>query len=74
MNFTIDIRPRRQATLPNALLQIMGVSVGDQLEITIKNKQALIKPKKQIALEALKAIQKAFGESGISLKQLQQSD
>jgi len=74
MNFTIDIRPRRQATLPSALLQIMGVSVGDQLEVMIKDKQAVIKPKKQIALEALNAIQKAFKDSGISLSQLEKSD
>lgn len=74
MNFTIDIRTRRQATFPDELLKIMGVSVGDQLEITINNKQAIIKPKKQVALEALTAIQKAFASSGISLNQLQKSD
>ena len=74
MNFTIDIRTRRQATFPAELLRLMGVSVGDQLEITIKDKQAVIKPKKQIALEALNAIQKAFIDSGISLSQLEKSD
>ena len=71
MNFTIAVRPRRQATLPNELLRLMNVSVGDQLEVTIENKQAVIKPKKQVALEALQAIQKAFRESGVSQKQLQ---
>lgn len=74
MNYTIDIRSRRQATFPGEVLKLMGVTVGDQLEITIKNKQALIKPKKQIALEALSAIQKAFNNSGVSLNQLQKSD
>ena len=71
MNFTIAVRPRRQATLPNELLRLMNVSVGDQLEVTVENKQAVIKPKKQVALEALQAIQKAFRESGVSQKQLQ---
>jgi len=71
MNFTIAVRPRRQATLPDELLRLMNVSVGDQLEVTIENKQAVIKPKKQVALEALQAIQKAFRESGVSQKQLQ---
>lgn len=52
----------------------MGVTVGDQLEVTVKDKQAIIKPKKQIALEALKAIQKAFKESGVTLSQLEKSD
>jgi len=71
MNFTIAVRPRRQATLPDELLRVMNVSVGDQLEVTIENKQAVIKPKKQVALEALQAIQKAFRGSGVSQKQLQ---
>lgn len=74
MNFTIDIRPRRQATFPDELLKLMDVDVGDQLEITVKDKQAVIKPKKQIAFEALEAIQQAFAESGISQKALEKSD
>lgn len=74
MTFTIDIRTRRQATFPEELLRGMGVTVGDQLEVTVKDKQAVIKPKKQIALEALKAIQKAFKESGVTLSQLEKSD
>lgn len=74
MTFTIDIRTRRQATFPEELLRVMGVTVGDQLEVTVKDKQAVIKPKKQIALEALTAIQKAFKESGVTLSQLEKSD
>lgn len=71
MNFTIDIRSKRQATFPSQLLKLMGINVGDQLEITVAGQQAVIKPKKQIALEALRAIQAAFRESGVSQKELQ---
>ena len=74
MNFTIAVRPRRQATFPEEMLKLMGVNVGDQLDITVSNKAAVVKPKKQMALEALRAIQKAFRESGVSQKQLEASD
>lgn len=52
----------------------MDVTVGDQLEIKIKDKEAVIKPKKQVALEVLEAIQKAFKDSGITPRQFQKSD
>ena len=74
MNFTIAIRPRRQVTFPNELLRLIGVTVGDQLDVAVKNRQAVIKPKKQIALKALSTIQKVFKDSGVSLNQLQKSD
>lgn len=48
MTFTIDIRTRRQATFPEELLRVMGVTVGDQLEVTVKDKQAVIKPKNRL--------------------------
>lgn len=74
MNFTIDIRPRRQATFPDEMLKLMGINIGDQLDITVTNQTAIVKPKKQLALEALQAIQKAFRESGVSQKHLKVSD
>ena len=68
MNFTIDIRPRRQATFPAPLLQMMGIGVGDSLEVEINNNQAVLRPKKQLALDALKAIQTAFRKAKIPEK------
>lgn len=68
MNFTIDIRPRRQATLPAPLLQMMGIGIGDSLEVEINNNQAVLRPKKQLALDALKAIQAAFRRAKIPEK------
>lgn len=69
--YTIDIRPRRQATFPKSLLKELGVDVGDKLEAEIKDKKIVLKPKKQVFLDALKEIQKAFKESGIPEKEFQ---
>ncbi|MBI4991497.1 AbrB/MazE/SpoVT family DNA-binding domain-containing protein [Candidatus Gottesmanbacteria bacterium] len=71
--YTIDIRPRRQATFPRALLEEVGANVGDKLEAKIEGKQIIIKPKKQIALDAFKALQKAFQQSGIPEKEFQEN-
>ena len=68
--YTIDIRPRRQATFPTSLLNALGVDVGDALEVTIKGNKAVIKSKKQIALDALREIQRIVKESGISEKEM----
>lgn len=69
--YTIDIRPRRQATLPRELLKEVGIDVGDKLVAEIKNKQIILKPRKQVFMDALKALQKAFQESGIPEKEMQ---
>lgn len=67
MTYTIDIRQRRQATIPNAVLVQLGVGVGDSLEIEVSGKKAIVTPKKQVALEALAEIQKAFRQSKIPM-------
>jgi len=69
--YTIDIRPRRQTTIPEAILQRVGVGVGDQFIATVENTAVVLKPKKQVFLDSLKAIQKAFQESGIPEKEMQ---
>lgn len=71
--YTIDIRPRRQTTIPQALLQQVGVGVGDQLIASVENAAVVLKPKKQVFLNALKAIQKAFRESGIPESEFQEA-
>jgi len=73
MTYTIDIRQRRQVTLPNELLKQMGISVGDSIEIKVEGKKAVMKSKKQIALEALKEIQRIVKESGISEEEMQEN-
>ncbi len=73
MSYTIDIRQRRQVTLPNEVLKQLGVAVGDSIEIKVEGKKAILKPKKQIALEVLKEIQRIVRESGISEKEMQEN-
>lgn len=71
MNYTIAIRPRRQVTFPKELLQKFGVGVGDTLVAEAKNNQIFLRPQKQVALDAFVEIQRAFQESGISEKEMQ---
>lgn len=71
--YTIDIRPRRQATIPRTLLQQVGVGVGDQFVASVQNATVVLKPKKQVFLDALAALQKAFQESGIPESEFQEA-
>lgn len=71
--YTIDIRPRRQATIPRAVLQQLGVDVGDQFVASVQNATVVLKPKKQVFLDAFKALQKAFQESGIPESEFQEA-
>ncbi|MEK7064434.1 MAG: AbrB/MazE/SpoVT family DNA-binding domain-containing protein [Patescibacteria group bacterium] len=71
MTYILDIRQRRQVTLPGELLAGLGLKQGDQLAVTLRGNQAVIKAKKQAALNALEQIQKAFANSGIKEEELQ---
>ncbi|OGM73807.1 hypothetical protein A3H19_00485 [Candidatus Woesebacteria bacterium RIFCSPLOWO2_12_FULL_39_9] len=73
MSYSLTIRPKRQVTLPNEILKQLGITVGDSVEIKVEGKKAVLKPKKQIALEALKEIQRIVRESGISEKEMQEN-
>lgn len=73
MNYLIDIRQRRQTTIPSAVLAQLGVGVGDSLEIVVNGKEATIKPRKQAALDALKEIQEAFKESRLDQRILKKA-
>ena len=73
MTYTVQIRPKRQITLPKAALEQMGVSIGDQLSLNLNSNQATLIPHKAIALDALKSIQKIFAQSGIPESEMQQA-
>jgi bifunctional DNA-binding transcriptional regulator/antitoxin component of YhaV-PrlF toxin-antitoxin module len=73
MVYTLDIRPKRQITLPKGLLQSLGLEVGDSIEIKVKGKKAQITSKKQIAIDALREIRRLVKESGISEEEMQES-
>lgn len=71
MTYILDIRQRRQITLPSELLSKLGADQGDQLVVSIKDGRAVIEAKRQVALDALKQIQKAFAEAKVTESELQ---
>ena len=71
MNDTITIRPRRQVTFSSELLKKFGIGVGDKLVAEVKNNTIILRSQKQLALDAFAEIQRAFQESGISEKEMQ---
>lgn len=71
--YTIGIRPRRQATFPKALLKELDLEVGDKLVAEVKSNQVILKPKKQIFMDALAEIQRIVKESGIPEKEMQEA-
>lgn len=73
MTYTVAIRPRRQITLPRAFLEKLNLEVGDSVEVKLLGNKAEFVPKKQIALDALKEIQRLFKESGILEREVQES-
>ena len=73
MNYIINIRDRRQITLPAAVLSQLLVNEGDKLSLEVVNQKIIARPVKEQAMNNLKAIQKAFQESGVTEKELQES-
>jgi AbrB family looped-hinge helix DNA binding protein len=74
-NLTLDVilRGRRQVTLPAQVCERMGLQTGDRLEMRVEDDTLVVKPKKGLALRALREIQAAFAASGIREEELQQS-
>jgi AbrB family looped-hinge helix DNA binding protein len=67
----IVLRPKRQITLPREICDQLGIGAGDILELAVEDSMLIARPKKTVALEALREIQDAFKRSGISEKDLQ---
>jgi len=73
MTYIVNIRPRRQITIPQEVLNQLLVSQGDKLSLEVVNKKIIVKPVKEQAIDSLKAIQKAFQKTKISEAELQES-
>jgi AbrB family looped-hinge helix DNA binding protein len=71
-NARIQLRPRRQITLPAWAAETLGVKEGDYLSVSETDRGLLVQPGEQAALEALRAIQQAFAASGITEEELQE--
>lgn len=73
MTYVLDIRARRQVTIPGDLLKTWGLEEGDGLILDVQDGQAKVTPKKQSAKALLEEISTAFNVSGISESQLQKA-
>lgn len=71
-SFDITLRPRRQLTLPPDICELLGLQVGDRLQISVTEDTLVVKPKKAVALKALAEIQRVFQESGLTEQELQE--
>ena len=69
----VVLRPKRQITLPKNICTQLGIEPGDVLELLVENSALIAKPRKSVALEALKEIQQAFQRSGITEEELQEA-
>lgn len=69
----IVLRPKRQVTLPREICDQLGIGPGDVLELTVEDARLIARPRKTVAMEALKEIQQAFQRSGITEEELQQT-
>ena len=67
----IVLRPKRQITLPREICECLGIKAGDILEVTVEGSTILARPRKTVALEALREIQKVFRQSGITEQDIQ---
>ena len=72
---TIDVvlRPKRQVTLPREVCERLGIGPGDMLELSVEGSTLVARPKKAVALEALREIREAFKRSGITEEELQET-
>ncbi len=73
MSETIVIRPRRQMTLPRQVCEALGVGPGDRLVLEVSDGVLIARPGQAAALDALRALQQAFAESGVSEEELLES-
>jgi AbrB family looped-hinge helix DNA binding protein len=66
------LRPKRQVTIPKKLCDELGIEPGDTLVLTVEKGMLIARPQKTAALEALREIQRAFAQSGITGQELQE--
>ena len=69
----VVLRPKRQVTLPGKVCEQLGIEPGDILELAVEGSALVAKPKKAVALEALREIREAFKRSGSTEEELQET-
>ena len=66
----LTLRPRRQLTLPGWICEKLGLRPGGRLELRVEAGAIILIPKKEIALDALRELQRILAEVGISEEEL----
>ena len=69
----VVLRPKRQITLPKEICEQLGIGPGDMLELALEGSTLVARPKKMVALEALREIREAFQRSGVTEEELQET-
>ncbi len=69
----VVVRPKRQVTLPKELCDRLKIEVGDMLVLKLEGSKIVARPRKMVAIEALRAMREAFRRSGISEQELQET-
>lgn len=67
------LRDRRQVTIPRAACEELGIRPGDRLELRVEDGTLIIRPGRVAALEAIRAIQLALEEAGVTEEELLES-
>jgi antitoxin component of MazEF toxin-antitoxin module len=71
MNYIVDIRDRRQVTLPVDILSQLRLAIGDSLVLSIDNQRITAKPLKKQSIETLAALQSVIQKTGVSESEFQ---
>jgi bifunctional DNA-binding transcriptional regulator/antitoxin component of YhaV-PrlF toxin-antitoxin module len=66
----LTLRDRRQITLPAEACAAMRLQIGDTLYATLEGDRVILRSRRARGLDALREIQRAFQESGISEEEL----
>ena len=67
------LRDRRQVTIPRAACEELGIRPGDRLELRVEEGVLIIRPGRVAALDAIRAIQQALEEAGVTEEELLES-
>ncbi|HEU0073345.1 MAG TPA: AbrB/MazE/SpoVT family DNA-binding domain-containing protein [Dehalococcoidia bacterium] len=62
----ISLRDKRQLTLPAELCKELGLEPGDLLDAEVEDGKLVVRLARKAALDALRELQRAFAEAGIS--------
>jgi len=66
----IALREKRQVTLPANLCRELNLEPGDLLDAAVEDGKLVIRPARKAALDALKELQRAVHDSGVTLEEL----